>query len=199
MASASPVLQLLVHSSAVQPWPEGMWRRQAEDTGGAVAEDRSRLNRPPQSGERPDFFCLHSTTVPSLAGVLCVDCGVVTAAVIGDAGPGYHGRGHRPVPRPLAPTTAATQTPSREWELHVRRVDGVSSRLVERRGSTNQPPEVVHNAKEIFIRVCQTRGAVTGDKARALVLVSLLYSSRLLHGANPRNEDRAADPWRQPT
>ena len=60
----------------------------------------------------------------------------------------------------------------------------------EKRGGVRivgQPAEVMLNAWQIFQRVYR-HGCVSGTKARALVLVSLLYSSRLLHGSNRENE-----------
>lgn len=62
-----------------------------------------------------------------------------------------------------------------EWERHV---DGL----------TDQALEVMQGAYAIFARVYQQQGAVSGVKARALVLVALLYSSRTLHGSNEANE-----------
>lgn len=41
----------------------------------------------------------------------------------------------------------------------------------------------------IFQRAFAVQGSVSGNKARALVLVCLLYSSRLLHGSNRSNEE----------
>jgi hypothetical protein len=47
-----------------------------------------------------------------------------------------------------------------------------------------QPEEVLQNARNIFQRAYAQHGPLSGNKAKALVLVSLLYSNRLLHGAN---------------
>ena len=62
-----------------------------------------------------------------------------------------------------------------EWERHVA-------------GLTDQALEVMQSAYAIFARVYQQQGAVSGVKARALVLVALLYCSRSLHGGNLANE-----------
>ena len=63
-----------------------------------------------------------------------------------------------------------------EWKNHIVRV-------------TDQPQEVLQQAWHIFKQVYDLNGSVSGVKARALVLVSLLYSSRLLHGSNRTNEE----------
>lgn len=42
-------------------------------------------------------------------------------------------------------------------------------------------------------------GGMTGTRARALVLVSLLYSTRLLHGTNPENEQYLLERLAVPT
>ena len=63
-----------------------------------------------------------------------------------------------------------------EWQNHITQV-------------TDQPQEVMQHAWHIFKQVYDLNGSVSGVKARALVLVSLLYSSRLLHGSNRTNEE----------
>jgi hypothetical protein len=100
-----------------------------------------------------------------------VECGVV---VVVETGGGE-------VPRALVINGSNAQPrfvtdAEHEWEVHIQRV-------------TNQPAEVIQNAWTIFQQVYTTQGAVTGNKARALVLVSLLYSNRLLHGTDRVNEE----------
>ena len=89
--------------------------------------------------------------------------------------------GHGRWPTRLAtacPAEPVRDTPAArvEWEKHVHEV-------------TDQPLEVMQHAWAIFQQVYSLRGAVSGNKAKALVLVSLLYSNRLLHGSNVRNEE----------
>jgi hypothetical protein len=51
----------------------------------------------------------------------------------------------------------------------------------------------------IFQKVFHATGSVTGSKARALVLVSLLYASGLLHGSNGANEEYLLKTLHTPT
>ena len=53
----------------------------------------------------------------------------------------------------------------------------------------HQPVEVMQHAWELFQQTYGQHGAVSGCKSKALALVSLLYSSRLLHGAHKANEE----------
>ena len=124
-----------------------------------------------------EIFCLHLLTKPSVGGMVCMDCGGVVAAV--QAAPELSHRTN-PVmnqPAPAAQGTEAEAAARREWDQHVRCV------------MDDQPVEMLHHAWAIFQRVYATQGAVSGKKARALVLVSLLYSSRLLHGDNRTIEE----------
>lgn len=123
-------------------------------------------------------FCLHLRTGPSVGGLQCLDCGSIVAAAHGvpelshRAPPVLHHSVE--TPPPVADSDAAAR---REFDEHVRPV------------VADQPREVLHHAWGIFQRVFMTQGMVTGKRARALVLVSLLYSSRLLHGDNPAFEE----------
>lgn len=83
-----------------------------------------------------------------------------------------------PVAEPAAADAAADATCRAEWDNHVANL-------------RDQAQEVLQNAYRIFARVHRThRGAaLTGARARALVLVALLYSSRRLYGSDRANEE----------
>lgn len=82
-----------------------------------------------------------------------------------------------PVTNGVALTVEAAVPPDaclQEWIGHIR-------------GLREQPKEVVDGALEVF-RLAYARRPVTGPRARALALVSLLWASRRLHGNNPSSE-----------
>ena len=135
------------------------------------------------------LFCLHVTCCPTVAGMVCSDCGTVMSNVNAGA-ESVHAAVSLKIPEPSSTiVTGAEAVPAarQEWDTHTRALQ-------------DQPSEVLQNAWVIFQRVYSVGGAVSGVKARALVLVSLLYSSRLLHGANSCNEEsslkRLATPSR---
>lgn len=138
----------------------------------------------------PAPFCLHTHTTLSAAGSMCRDCGVVGLAaesMCHRAGSVPDGANRRqPVVDVLVDkdgqlSAAALAGPSsppsslQEWLLHVQCLQ-------------DQPQEVLERAYDIFRRVYDQQ-PIVGNKARALILVSLLYSSRLLYGNNRRNEE----------
>ena len=63
----------------------------------------------------------------------------------------------------------------------------LTERLLHVRELCDQPKEVLDAAQRVFCDAYQQQ-SVTGTKARALVLVALLWASRCLHGNNPSNE-----------
>ena len=136
----------------------------------------------PTAPFRGELFCLHPSVVPCPAGVLCHDCGVVVgpecrappaiAALSSETG-----SRRAPVTNGIVLTVEAAVPPDaclQEWFGHVR-------------GLREQPKEVVDAALEVF-RLAYSRRPVTGPRARALALVSLLWASRRLHGNNPSSE-----------
>jgi hypothetical protein len=133
----------------------------------------------PTARDGPGFFCLHLRTAPSIAGLACQDCGSIVAAVVeGVTRPPITSDPPLDVVDAAAGAMPVSETPAarQEWERHVSTVE-------------DQPFEVIQHAWVIFQQVYVRRGAVSGNKARALVLVSLLYSNRLLHGSNHGNEE----------
>ena len=114
------------------------------------------------------------------------ECGLVVASVNHPV----EGRGPvsvKPVLR-IHPNTGGDESEHArmEWDRHTK-------------GIIHQPTEVMHHAWLIFQQVFQTQGCVSGVKARALVLVSLLYSGRLLHGSNRGNEEYLLKSLQTPT
>jgi hypothetical protein len=64
---------------------------------------------------------------------------------------------------------------------------------------SNQPNEVMLSAYHTFQLVHQQQGPVSGCKACAVILVSLLYSNRLLYGNNTPNEKYLIQQFNIPT
>ena len=62
----------------------------------------------------------------------------------------------------------------------------------------DQPREVIDRAFDIFQHAYLIQ-PITGNKARALILVSLLYTNRLMHGNNKRNEEHLIGQLQIPT
>lgn len=128
-------------------------------------------------------FCLHLKTHPSVAGTVCSECGLVLSHVNGgvEAGPPVCNR-EECAQEPDAITTASAHA----W-------------LVQTVGLTDQSPEVMKQALSIFQCVYAQHVGVTGTKARALALVSILYTSRRLYGNNARNELFLIEKLKVPT
>ena len=82
---------------------------------------------------------------------------------------------NRPSPRIQPEATSPGTISSSEWLIHTRNL-------------VDQPDEVMARARAVFHEVLQKHGLVSGVKARALVLVALLFIGRNLHGNNTRNE-----------
>jgi hypothetical protein len=150
------------------------------------AADRAAAPPVVAAGAASPAFCLHDRTAPSAAGPVCGDCGEVLDPAAGVP------RDQQTQPNVLiqreaadadapaaeadagGPTAAAAALAScrPEWEAHIARVH-------------DQPLEVVRAAFGIFAKVFHHQGAVSGTKARALVLVSLLLP-RPACGVGPR-------------
>lgn len=149
-----------------------------------------------------------------MAGSVCRDCGVVVGLESVALTPaGHEGANRRqPVvdvfihddgmvsattkslrPPPRSTTNAPTLTAEmqlalhcqQEWQSHIAHIE-------------HQPREVLDRAYDIFRRSYEMQ-PMSGNKARALILVSLLYISRLLHGNNVRNEEYLLSQLRIPT
>lgn len=86
-------------------------------------------------------------------------------------------------------TASGTQACHNEWQRQGRIFFILPPSLRHIVDIHDQPVEVLQHAYGIFRRVYDHHGPVTGGKARALILVSLLYSGRLLHGNNKTNEE----------
>lgn len=74
---------------------------------------------------------------------------------------------------------------SQEWHVHIAPL-------------RDQPKEVLDGAFAVFEQVFQQQ-PLTGTKARALALVSLLWASRRLHGNNSCNEKYLLSALQTPT
>lgn len=88
----------------------------------------------------------------------------------------------------LTLTAAAVQPPHasmQEWQIHTRCIQ-------------DQPKEVMDAAADAFGRAYDQQ-PVTGTKARALALVSLLWATRRLHGSNRCNEHHLLTRLHTPT
>lgn len=167
----------------------------------------------------PAPFCLHPHVTTSAAGSMCRECGVVVGleSVSHGTGPPVDGANrrqpvvdlrvhhdgnvtsssdvvppdpattarHRSATAPTTPAVVARQHCLHEWHTHAAAI-------------RDQPQEVMDRAFDIFRRVYEQQ-PVTGNKARALILVGLLYASRLLHGSNPHNEQYLLGSLRIPT
>ena len=113
---------------------------------------------------------------------MCRDCGIVVGPE-SVAPPALLAMGAEtgsrrpPVTEGMELTAKAVLPPDaclQEWQVHLRNVH-------------DQPKEVVDSAFSVF-QQAYAQQPVTGTKARALVLVSLLWASRRLHGDNQTNE-----------
>lgn len=142
------------------------------------------------------MFCLHPRIDSCIAGNMChvteaqsviivlliVDCGMVLSPE-SVAPPALLAMGAEtgsrrpPVTEGMLLASDVTTPPDaclQEWSLHIRNIQ-------------DQPKEVVDGALEALQKAYHTQ-PVTGGKARALVLVSLLWASRRLHGNNQCND-----------
>lgn len=122
------------------------------------------------------------TVGPSVAGSMCRECGVVvepdsaTPVALG-ALVTETGSRRAAVTQGLSLTAAAVLPPDAceiEWRTHLT-------------GVADQPKEVIDSAFTAFRRA-YARQPVSGAKARALVLVALLWAARRLHGNDTGNE-----------
>jgi hypothetical protein len=170
----SEVVSVLMSQRPFYDTPSGVWRipsGTALHNSAISSTNNHRVHKPPS-------FCLHLQTEPSVAGTICHHCGVVVASV---NNPG-EGRGPvsvkmpAPIHDPLGDVIPDSEQARTEWDHHTT-------------GIIHQPLEVMQHAWVIFQQVFGSNGSVSGVKAKALVLVSLLYSSRLLHGSNKGNEE----------
>lgn len=113
-------------------------------------------------------FCLHPKRICSPAGAVCTSCGEVVAPV----NEMIDSRSN------VAVTTTAAAVP-----LPVDEVTGCIGAWEEWHQQTNevvleQPAEILRKARELFSLVYTKHGTVAGQKARALVLVCMLYELR---------------------
>ena len=145
------------------------------------------------NGRQQAQFCLHGFTSSTVAGTVCNDCGVVVNQIHASVDASYA----RPPVCKSAPATepgggpdgvSATNVATcvQEWKRHTADIN-------------NQPNEVMHSAYHTFQLVHQQQGPVSGCKARAVILVSLLYSNRLLYGNNTPNEKYLIQRFNIPT
>ena len=135
----------------------------------------------PEDAQHP-LFCLHLKTESSVAGTMCTACGLVVSTINHAA----EGRGPVAMKAPGDASLVVLEQARQEWEQQVGKV-------------VDQPREVLQHAWLIFQRVYESNGVVSGAKARALVLVSLLYCNRLLHGSNGSNEEYLLKTLSTPT
>lgn len=140
----------------------------------------------PHSATTTEQFCVHGRTSATVAGTMCTECGIVLNQVHTMVDLAHS----RPPVCDTSPVgdallvevgidgtcTVDAATCLQEWRRHI----GIIQ---------DQPNEVIHNAYRIFRLVYEQQGPISGCKARAIMLVSLLYSSRLLHGNNKANEE----------
>lgn len=177
--------------------------QQAPRTSGGSGDGTSSAASP----GAPAPFCLHPRVSASVAGNVCRDCGVVVgveSVAHSNASPADGANRRQPVvdvfvhddgvvsssvavparPHPSRGAHHGTTMTNdmqlvlhceQEWQAHVAHIK-------------DQPREVLDRAFDIFRRAYEVQ-PMSGNKARALILVSLLYTSRLLHGNNLRNEE----------
>ena len=180
-ALTAATLRALAQTITVHDSPQGLWRVPLCHANTPSLESITRSMR----GDVPSC-CLHLNPESSVAGCMCRDCGLVMTLVNQPA----EERGPVSV-KVSAPPESNVADPCEqarmEWNQHTTSITG-------------QPEEVMQHAWFIFQsgpvcnapciqQVFQSQGSVSGVKAKALVLVSLLYSSRLLHGSNRSNEE----------
>lgn len=136
--------------------------------------------------DRPPQFCLHGRTTATVAGTMCCDCGVIVNQVHANVDVSHS----RP---PVCDLSSAGETLLSEVGIDGTATADAAACLQEWRRHIgviqDQPSEVVHNAFRIFRLVYEQQGPISGCKARAIILVSLLYSNRLLYGNNKSNEE----------
>jgi hypothetical protein len=171
-----------------------IWRVSVGTVDELDAMAKPRIPITPQS--HTEQFCVHGHTSATVAGTMCNDCGIVLNHVhamvdlahsrppvcdtssVGDAmllEVGIDGT-----------CTVDAAACLQEWRRHINVIQ-------------NQPNEVVHNAYRIFRLVYEQQGPISGSKARAIMLVSLLYSNRLLYGNNKANEEYLLRTFGVPT
>lgn len=164
------------------------WRHPQPETS-AVGPAAPSSHAPPVAG----FFCLHADTRSCVAGVICSDCGYIMASAVPNEGGGRAGCVLSiPVPATANAEAAGIALARKEWDAHTNDVH-------------EQPAEVMQHAFQLFSQAYANAGgpsAVGGNRAKALVLQSgnffglgaavclqcLLYSLRLLHGSDAKNE-----------
>lgn len=86
---------------------------------------------------------------------------------------------------PASASVIPSDACSQEWHIHIAPL-------------RDQPKEVLDGAYTVFEQVFQQH-PLTGTKARALALVSLLWASRRLHGNNSCNEKYLLSVLQTPT
>jgi hypothetical protein len=154
------------------------------------------------------FFCMHPVTMASPAGAMCRDCGVVVSDSNCTVERGIQApimvHAVEPDPSLVGGTGSAAEIAAHlEWERHAAAL-------------SDQPVEVLQEARQIFVRVYIQQGAhgrrrrqqqptlpiffpslppppgapLLGIKARALVRVALLHCVRKLYGTDRPNEER---------
>lgn len=130
-------------------------------------------------------FCLHTRTMACAAGNMCCDCGMVVgpenvaAPAVLTLG-AETGSRRAPVTDGLVVTVDRTAVPvddcTAEWNLHTQRL-------------RDQHPEVMASAFDAFRRVyVEQDHGLTGNKARAVALVALLWATRRVYGNSAVNE-----------
>lgn len=115
-------------------------------------------------------FCLHLSSMASPAGMVCATCGAVVTAINETTE-----QSQRTSVGLLAPPLEVEKNALSEWKIHIKNMH-------------DQAAEVMQRAERLFCAVYNRRGAVTGNRARALCLVCFLYEMRRLNSANPSNE-----------
>lgn len=144
------------------------------------------------SDKHPLRFCLHARTCATVAGTMCNECGVVVNQVHASVDvshsrpPVCDAPGSNELPGGDGVATNDPAACLQEWRRHT----GIIN---------NQPNEVIHSAYRSFRMVYEQQGPISGCKARAVILVSLLYSNRLLYGNNKANEEYLIQQLNIPT
>ena len=189
--SDADVLVILRACHTADPCAREMWR--VPEVAMPVPVCASVYKTPHDNDSRRVQFCLHGFTSSTVAGTVCNECGVVVSQIHTSVDASYC--------RPPVCKSAPSTEPSRmdgngsptdlavcfqEWKRHTADI-------------SNQPNEVMHSAYHTFQLVHQQQGPVSGCKARAVILVSLLYSNRLLYGNNTPNEKYLIQRFNIPT